>query len=187
MVNKKRVTLNILSAILVLSLGMILIQNIESVNADEVVNTTSKAQINTYFAITMSTELESEIDFGTIDTIPASDVNATKNYNASDMTEYYIEVSDDSNTNVSFEINASDFSSGTNTLGVGNESFAYNITNNNADEPSFDDVSLTEVLQTAGSSVDIGEKVYYRFWLDVPGNQPTGSYTNEVWFSATTA
>lgn len=183
MVNKKRATLNILSAILVLSLGMILIQNIGNVDAYEsVANTTSHADIDQYFALEMSANLTDGIRFGNIDDLNIDNHNASGNYNTSDLTQFYILVSEDSNTNVSFQINASDFTSGTDTLGVTNESFS-NSTANTLNDPSIgDETSLTEVLQDAGNEIDVGEKVYYRFWLDTPNDQPTGTYQNEVWF-----
>ncbi len=185
MVNKKRVTLNILSAILVLSLGMILIQNINNVDAATTsVNTTSEANINVYFAITMSSNLSDKIDFGNINNT-GQRYNATNiNYNSNNQTAYFINVSADSSTPVNFTINASDFKSiGGTTMGVANEEFNYNVGTNSEAEPSETYTDLSTTPAEAGDA-NVGETVYYRFWLDVPAAQDAGTYTNNVTFKA---
>jgi hypothetical protein len=44
------------------------------------------------------------------------------------------------------------------------------------------ETSLTTSYVKSGEDVSVGENNYYRFWLDVPGGQPTGDYTNLVYF-----
>lgn len=147
---------------------------------------TSNVTISKYLSISMSPNLTTGILFGTIDVLPAVDINASGNNNSDGgLSTFYINVSSDSNTPVDFCIKANtNFydGGGANTLGAGNESFS-NATSTTATSPTLvDQLPLTTGYVKAGFNSTRGQSVFYRFWLDVPSGTPSGSYNNTVNF-----
>ncbi len=148
--------------------------------------TVSNVTIAKYLAIDMSTNLTEGIMFGSVNTLPATNVNATHNYDdASSGTSMFLNVSADSNTNVDFCIKANaamaDPVSG-GVLGIGNETYA-NSTTTDIDNPGVgSELALTTEYAKSGVNVTIGSASYYRFWLDVPVSVQAGTYNNTVWF-----
>jgi len=147
--------------------------------------TVSEVTITNYLSISMSENLGTGIAFGSVSTLPATDVNATNNYDGgSSASTLSIEVSEDSNTAVDFCIKADGdlTTSGADTLGLGNETYA-NATSSDVDTPALaNEVALTESYVKAGDSVAAGSTNYYRFWLDIPAAQTPGTYNNTVYF-----
>src|SRR3989338_160962 len=94
--------------------------------------TSSDATIQAYFAIALSNNLSAGISFGTIATLPSTDVNATANYNNTNFTLYSVDISTDSNVNVDFCFKAdSDFdTSGGDVIGLGNWTYDDDTVNN---------------------------------------------------------
>jgi hypothetical protein len=195
MVKKGNSLIFLFGTILLFSITMILLQNIPQekirITGHATTGTTaSNVTISKYLSIAMSPELESGILFGTVDTLPATDQNATNNYDGgSDGSTMSLNVSEDSNTAVDFCIKAdADLHDpeGDNTLGVGNQSYA-NSTSTDADNPSLsDEVSLTTEYAFAGN-INEGEDIYYRFWLDIPAGTPAGTYNNTITFKGVEA
>jgi hypothetical protein len=148
-------------------------------------DTFSNVSITTYFSIAMSENLSDGIQFGSISSLPATDINASHNHDgASSATTMWMNVSTDSNTAVDFCINASATLSttGGDSFQVGNETYA-NSTWNNITDPRFaNEVSLTAAWVKSGYNITAGSDNYYRFWLDIPAAQASGTYNNTVEF-----
>jgi hypothetical protein len=148
--------------------------------------TISNVSITKYLSITMSTNLSDGILFGTVSALPATNLNASHNYDSSSSAStMFINVSVDSNTAVNFcvkaDANLTD-SAGGNTIGLGNESYN-NATTTSASLPSVaSEISLTSDYVQAGKNVSQGNVTYYRFWLDIPAATPSGNYNNTISF-----
>jgi len=154
-------------------------------------STISNVSIAKYLAITFGDNLSEGIQFGTVNTLPATNINATHNNDSTSIsggTTYTIEVHDDSNTNVDFCIraNAGLTSAGADVIGLGNETYnAFSTTN--ATYPLLSgETSLTTGYVKAVSNIDVGSMAYWRFWLDIPAAQPSGDYNNSVLFEGVT-
>lgn len=148
-------------------------------------STPSNVTVQKSLAIDFSTNLSDGIRFGTVNVLPATDVNASHNYDGLDNgSSMFVIVSNDSNTNVDLCIRANGgmTSSGADVIGLGNETYSNNVTTNMTVPEVSDQTSLTTSFVKSGSNLGIGSQDYYRFWLDVPGAQPSGDYTNIVYF-----
>jgi hypothetical protein len=156
--------------------------------------TASNVTINVYFAIDLSTNLSDGIRFGNISSLPATNQNATHNYDglnttvggatANQSTSMWVNVSTDSNTNVDLCVSANDNlkTSGGDQILVGNETY-YNHTATNVTHPSLgQEVAMTTTATKAGPNVSIGSNHYYRFWLDVPAGTASGTFNNTITF-----
>ena len=179
----------ILIALFVISLGLLFVTNVSSITGHATeTSTTSQVTIQQYLAIDPSDNLTAGIIFEDIATLPMINDNATGNYNGTgDSSLYYINVSTDSNTNVTFCTKGSgDLQNvGLDSIGLGNETYVSNVTSSDISTPDvLDEVSLTIGYVEAASNVGIGETSYWRFWLDVPAGQATGTYNNSVSFKA---
>ena len=148
-------------------------------------STSSNVTISTYYSISASSNLSAGILFGSVNSTAATDLNATGNYGGSSLSQYNLTVSADSNTNVSFNIsaNAALTSSGGNTIGLGNESYANHTTNAAGTPAVASQVALTTSEVKAGSNIGIGSSNHYRFWLDISAGQAVGSYNNTITFT----
>lgn len=146
----------------------------------------SNVTISNSLAIDFSSALSSGIYFGEVKFLPATNVNATENYNGTDnATEYYVLVSEDGNVAIDLCIkaNAPLTSSALDVIGLGNESYYYNINSTNLSLPSVsNEVSLTLNYAKAGENIPVGDRNYLRFWLDVPASQASGEYNNSIYF-----
>jgi len=147
--------------------------------------TISNVSIAKYLSITMSPNLTAGIQFGTINILPAVDHNATGNNLSAGNSVYSLNVSADSNTPVDFCLMANvalTDSSNENTIGLGNETYA-NASTTSAAVP---DVTLQALFTTGyvvgGANVAPGDVTFYRFYLDVPVAQPSGTYNNSIGF-----
>jgi hypothetical protein len=152
--------------------------------------TTSNVTIQKYLAFEPSTQLDAGIVFEDIVELPTTDDNATHNYDgASNATQYYLNVSDDSNTAVDFCIMANTglSTSGGDIIGLGNETYSTNVTTSNNETPSIaNQVSMNTAYEKAVNSVSPGNLSYWRFYLDVPVAQASGDYNNTVYFKGVT-
>ena len=152
-------------------------------------NTTSNVTIQKYLAITFGDNLSDGIYFGSVETLPAVNLNGSHNYDgASSGTTYNIEVSTDSNTAVDFCIKANTglTSPALDVIGLGNETYSsYELTNLTHPLLS-NETSMTTGYVKAVGSIDPGNSSYWRFWLDIPVSQPSGDYNNTVSFGGVT-
>ncbi|MFA5060819.1 MAG: hypothetical protein WC494_00690 [Candidatus Pacearchaeota archaeon] len=171
--------------LLVLSISMILLQSIGMTGYVTEGSAVSNVTITSYLAIQMSSNLGEGILFGTINELPGTNVNATHNHDGgSSGSTMYIEVSNDSNSNVDLCIKANEdlMSQELEIIGVGNQTYA-NSTTTDAGTPAVaSEVSLTKSYVKSGVDIEKGSNFYYRFWLDIPAAQPVGTYNNTVYF-----
>jgi len=149
------------------------------------VTTSSNVSVSKYLAIEFSNNLSSGIQFGTVNSLPATNINATGNYNgAANITTYYLNVSTDGNTDVNFCIkgNAALTSAALDVIGLGNETYA-NASSTTSTIPLIEnEVSLTSSYVKSSETIAVGGQNYYRFFLDIPVGQASGDYNNTLSF-----
>jgi len=172
----------IASLILLFSLVMISVNNLTGYATES--SAISNVTISKYLSIDLSGNLSDGINFGSVNTLPAADINASDNY-AYNST-MFINVSTDSNTAVDFCIKANthltDTSSGS-IIGLGNETYQNSsATNVTHPGPSSAAALLTTAYAKASLPTGQGNVTYYRLWLDVPSGIPSGNYNNSVSF-----
>jgi hypothetical protein len=146
----------------------------------------SEANITAYFSVAMSDNLTNGIEFSSVLSSSYTDVNATDNYNAANNgSTMYLAISPDSNVQVDMCINGSDMRNQySNVISVGNMSYtyAYNVTNATTPASASSSTLLTTSQAKTLTSMVRGTSGYYRFWIDVPFEQPPGVYNNTVEF-----
>ena len=130
-------------------------------------------QANNLDTIEWSTEL-----------VPNTDDNAAEHNADGDggVATYYISMAPNNSVDVDFCINATNLTSGVNTIALGN----YTLSNSTTSSPpaAADSEAFTEDFVKQIEGVTSSQSVYYRFWLDIPAQQPAGTYTNTVTFKA---
>jgi len=172
--------------LLILS-GFILLvfQNVNAFTSSATQDMTfSNVSVSKYFSIAFSSALSEGISFGTVSFLPSISINATQNYNNTDNgTFYFVNVSTDSNTIVDLctKTSGSMENSGGDVILLANETYS-NSTINSASLPSTLETSLTTSYFKSGQNISIGGSNYYRFWLDIPAGQPSGTYNNTISF-----
>lgn len=177
----------VLGGIILVCLVLLFVQNVSSITGHATSDSThSEVTITSYLSIAFCANLTDGILFGEVDTLPATNINASHNYDgASDGSTMCIMISNDSNTNVDLQIKGDDdlTSSGGDIIGLDNETYSNFIGSTNSTHPLLsEETSLTTGYVTAGANVPIGSANYYRFWLDIPGGQASGTYNNTVSF-----
>jgi hypothetical protein len=178
----------ILVLIFLLSIFMILVVNspVRITGYATSASTVSNVTIAKYLSISVSQNLSSGILFGTVNSLPAIDQNASHNYDgASYGTSMYVNLSSDSNTKVDFCVGAnSDLtdSINANRLGVGNETYSNATTTDTITPLLINQYPLNTSYVKAGANVSQGESIYYRFWLDIPSGTSSGTYNNSINF-----
>ncbi|MCX6746679.1 MAG: hypothetical protein NTU63_00920 [Candidatus Pacearchaeota archaeon] len=193
MVKKEGMFLAVFIVILVFSIIMIFNQTSKLTGFATTSGTTmSNVTISGYFSITLSDNLTNGIYFGTVNSLPAPNRNATGNNNsatndANGNTSFFINVSTDSNIGVDFCLRSTaDLkTSGGDVIAIGNETYS-NSTFVNGTWPALGKevaFNKTAGIKT-GQNVTGGNVTYYRFYLDVPVATPTGSYNNTISFEA---
>ena len=154
-------------------------------------NTPSNVSVSKYLAISFGTNLSQGIQFGTVSFLPATNINATHNYDGNSTgTTYTIDVSTDSNSHVDFCIkaNAGLTSAALDVIGLGNETYAaLNLTNSTHPLLSNETPMTTSYVKSYAESIAPGNSSYWRFWLDIPSAQPSGDYNNSVSFEGVTS
>lgn len=183
----KNIYRKILIVVLVISLAMIFFENASAITGHAAQGTArSEVTITSYLSIQMSANLTDGIIFEEVSILPATNVNASLNYNGTgSSTLYFINVSTDSNTAVDFCLKANQGleTSGADLIGLGNETYSTGVTTSNMTIPDLAlDVAMTTSYDKTASNIGIGEANYYRFWLDIPAGQASGTYNNSVSF-----
>ena len=177
----------ILFVLMIFFLSLAAINNSNIHGNAVILDVSSNVSITKSLAVSFSSDLADGIHFGNVNFLPATNVNASENYNGSlNATLYFVEVSSDGNTPVDLCLRAgSDLvSTGADRLGYNNESYSsfVGISNETSPDVSFENpMSLVSTL--VESSVPLGERIYLRFWLDVPSGQASGSYNNSIYFN----
>ena len=181
---REDVLILVFSIILIFSIAMLVIGN--SKLTGHAISTVSNVTITSYLSIAMSTNLQAGILFGSVDTLPAINISASHNYDgAASASTMNISVSSDSNVDVDLCIkaNANLQNAGTDVIGIGNETYS-NSTSTSLTVPGIaQNVSLTTGYVKAGQNVLKGTSNHYRFWLNIPVAQATGTYNNSIFFN----
>lgn len=154
-------------------------------------NVTANVTFNPQIAIAASADLAAGINVQNL-TPGSSANNGSKNYNPADNnTTYYISADAANSLNLDLCVNAS-----------GNLSTAGGDTIPLAGNYSFNDSALNTSLfstypgrdfntspgkKANTTSIAPGGRAYFRFFLNVPDNQPAGTYTNTISFRARVA
>ena len=189
---EKLTTYNIiLIIVLVISLGLLFVENASAITGNSITEvTSSNVSISAFYAIDWSNNITSGIIFETITALPITDDNATGNYidpATDNSTDYWANVSLDGNVAVDFCIyaDAGMDNGGTGVIGLANETYATNVTSSNFTLPSAGvQIPFTTTSTEAASQVYPGNYSYWRFWLDVQVGQEVGDYSNAVSFKA---
>jgi len=176
-----------LIGIIVISIFLIVIENFTTLHAKvSFTETPSNVSISKSFSIEFSPELSEGILFGEINFLPADNVNASHNYDGEEnASTLYINVSEDGNTPVDFCIRGLSnlVNPGGDQIGLANETYSH-YNSSNLTHPTTSEIPLAPIYFKSGEDVPLGGINYWRFWLDVPAGQPSGTYTNTVAFKA---
>lgn len=178
---------------LILVFGMIVglsmfgteIRDLTGFATSETAATTGEAIINAYYAIQLS---NNTIAFGTIQH-NTSNNSAVENRVGASASDYYINVSNDSNVDVDVNISANnnlELVGSSFVIGVGNLSWASdeNSTSTKPGVVNETSMSTTPTLTTDTFNSVAGDVIYYRFWIDIPYGQPAGTYNNSITLEA---
>ena len=188
---KKEDTLLILLSIVlvfaIIGLAYELISTESGLRRSSTLATESTAVIPYYYGLVWSTELESGIDFGAIESLPVVEQNAVSNYNTLDQTDYYVSVSQYSNTPVDFCLMADGplTLTGVPSVFIPLSDYVWSAsTSNNLNYPAKPGVAIATSYATSADTEDIqpGEDLNFRFWLSVGSSQEAGEYTNQISF-----
>ncbi len=183
----------IVAALILINSSLFLMSSLEITGRQSYIqNVYSEAQIQKYASISMSGNLSAGIQFGLITELPATNINATKNYNSTvddswhNETLYWIEVAQDSNTNVDLCVKSTDFNtSGSDEIDLSNYLWDDDQYGNNETDPRLSGAAaMSNGYVQRASDVDPSTNVSYRFWLSVPGGQAAGTYNSTVYFKA---
>lgn len=183
---KENIMLGFFVVLFLASVSMLGIENTKLTGFVTSGTAVSNVTITSYLSISMSSNLSSGILYGSVDTLPATNINASHNYDgASSGSTMYITVSTDSNTNVDFCTKANDdlkTSGGADVLGLGNETYAVSSTTDLSNPALSSETGLTTSYVKSGTNIAKGSANYYRFWLDIPAAQAPGTYNNTISF-----
>lgn len=146
----------------------------------------SNVSIENFIAIDLSANLTNGFSFEEINSLPATNVNSTDNYNgAGSGSTMFANVSTDSDSGVEFCISAdsglTDSSSGE-IIGIGNETYSNSSTTTSSSPALGEEKPLNTSYVKASAGTEPGNVTYFRFWLDVPSSVPSGTYNNTINF-----
>ena len=65
-------------------------------------------------------------------------------------------------------------------IGLGNETYNYNTTNNTVPGSNYITLDTTYAENMIGENLGDGSYIYIKFYLSIPSNQPSGSYNNTI-------
>jgi len=166
------ITYSLIAVLFILVIGLVNNFNIFSssskiTGAATTANAETSATIANYFALSLPSNVSTDGVIFDIQTIPATNSNATANYNGTSETEFYLIVATDSNVNVDFCIKANGtLVSGANEIALGNYTYA-NSTSNSITAPSTDLTVITTSFVNTDVNIAAGSVEYFRFWLSV--------------------
>ena len=145
--------------LILISLILIIFQNFQITGNATESYAVSNVSVNKYLAISFSENLSEGISFGTIYSLPSIETNATRNYvEPTNITNYYINVSNDSNTLVDFCIKASGdmLNSASDVIGLANETYSNSTSTNSSVPLQSSKVSLTTSYTKSGEEIMVG-------------------------------
>lgn len=183
----------ILIIIILVALILLFFQNAKAITGHATEGSTvSNVTIEKYLSITLCTNLAQGIIFGNISALPATDLNASHNYDGvSSNSTLCVNVSDDGNTAVDFCSKADGplNTTGGDEIGLGNETYlnaSSTVETATIPGPASGSTLLTTSYVKSGNAIPAGGLNYYRFWLDIPAAQASGDYNNTVYFKGVT-
>ena len=139
------------------------------------------AAVQTYISCTWS-DSSLNVSFGSSLNPNTNDINASLNYvvAAANITWYNVTVDTLSNVVGNITVQGADFISGANRLGITNITWASNTTNSSGVnmQASSSTVLTTsyDIANVVALNEPIGSTAWFRFWLDVPSGQLSGTY-----------
>ncbi|MEM0465412.1 MAG: right-handed parallel beta-helix repeat-containing protein, partial [Candidatus Pacearchaeota archaeon] len=137
----------------------------------------------TSYSLELSQSLSEQINWSII-SLPIYNQSAYGNNDSGDgISTYYVNISTEGGK-VDLYIKANDdlINSGGDRIGIGNETFSYNMTNSSV--PSSIKYRLTKNFSDnkIGDGLSNGDSVYFKFFLSAPAGQPAGYYNNTIMF-----
>ncbi len=177
--------ITVLAAMLVVFLPIMTFTTIELTGfASSVSSTTASAVVAEYYAVSLAT---STISFGNLN-VGDNDENAALNNLGSSAPGYYLTLSADSNTNVQTCLHgAGDFSGGSETMSLGNMIWDGNQTGSSSSPLLSAAQSMTTSKVRSSTTLAAGNKEYYRFWMDVPGDTAVEDYSTTITFTTSSS
>lgn len=134
-----------------------------------------------FVAVDLSENLSSGI-FWNISSLPTEN-NSAEGNNGLGNTSFFVEVIvEGGSASVSLRANGDLISGGGDVIGLGNESYSVNLSDANV--PSSEKIKLTTSPVNIGENLSNGSIMYLKFFLDIPGGQPAGTYNNSLLFNA---
>jgi len=147
-------------------------------------STTASAVVAEYYAVSLAT---STISFGTLDA-GDDDENAALNNLGSSAPGYYLTLSSDSNTDVQTCLHgAGDFSGGSETMSLGSMTWDGNKTGSSVSPPLSAAQAMTTSKVRSSTTLTAGNREYYRFWMDVPGDTAAEDYSTTITFTTSSS
>lgn len=145
------------------------------------------ASVQTYVACTWSTATLA-VDFGSLLNPGENDINATDNNATSPGTGYNVTSSALSTSDVNVTILGNDLVDGSNTIAVGNITWAANETDSDGSNlvPG-SSTSITGSAVNVAADLTPDSTVYYRFWMDIPASSVAGTYEGNYTIECTGA
>ncbi|MCA9487827.1 MAG: LamG domain-containing protein [Nanoarchaeota archaeon] len=133
-------------------------------------------------AIDLSPSLLWNVNWSLI-SLPADDLDAEGNNGTGNVTEYWINISAE-NVYVDLYVRADGnlLTASLDEIGLGNETFCVNTTNNTV--PDLDRLTMSTNYTLIASDLSNGTTVYLKFYLDAPAAQAAGTYLNNLDFKA---
>ena len=178
---------SLLILILIICLILLIFENLGSLTGNVSEGSTpSNVSILNYISVDFSQNLSDGIQFGNVSFLPSTDINATHNYDGADSgSTFYLSVSADSNSPVDFCVKANEglTSPALDVIGLGNETYSNSSVTNITSPIPEAQVPLTTEYSLSSIAVSAGSNKYWRFWLDIPVAQPSGSYNNTISFN----
>ena len=194
--SKKRINWFAIILILIIIAALILLffQNVNAITGHATSQSTvSNVTIQYYLSISLCSNLSSGIWFGDVSSLPATDLNGSHNYDNTYPTlngsTYCVNISTDGNSAVDVCIKADDHlrSPANDVIGLNNETYSNFTWTTNMTHPLLgSQSSITTSYAKSSVNVGVGNWSYYRFWLDIPVAQPSGTYNNTVSFKGVT-
>jgi len=180
--------------LVIVLIASVLLLGIENINAFTGYASNNMAPSNVTIvksvAISFSTNLGEGVLFEEVRFLPATNVNASHNYDdPANGTGYFVAVSSDSNTAVDLCLKADGplTTLGGDTIPLSGETYSAALSTDSVIPDVLNEVSMTTNYSLVTSDIPVGGYGYMRFFLDVPVAQAPGDYQNNLFFKGNVA
>jgi len=179
----------VLIIIFIASLLLLGFENICAITG-HVTETTTPSQVTIMrsLAISFSSQLGEGIIFDEVRFLPATNVNATHNYDGiANASGYFVLVSPDGNVPVDVCLRAEGplTTIGGDTIPLVGETYSHSKSSNITTPSVLLEAPLTTDYVLSSENIPLGGTGYLRFFLDVPTAQAPGDYSNNIFFKGT--